>query len=214
MQLKNDLKITNPIKCGLSGCVKPRITGIKLAGLLQRCLVLLVCSSRVARSIAPPAMVLQQQESGGSGGRPWSYRSSIFQPWQCQQMDLWCKKHMGWVPRHLRGMQLAQQGDEKIRLQISEEQKLEILDPKSYLPSLPHSPLDLMLINSAAHAQLDPDPEEIDRNCQVLHPLKIRSCVYVTYRGFRSQLSGTLCKSWYLSVLYRLLAIIGPDELP
>lgn len=77
-------------------------------------------------------------------------------------------------------------------LQISEEQKVEILDPKPYLPSLPHSPLYLVLINSAADAQLDPDPEEINGNCQVLHPLKIRSCIYGTKRGFQSQLSGTL----------------------
>ena len=78
---------------------------------------------------------------------------------------------------------------------------MEILDPKSYLPSLSHSPLYIMLINSAAHAQLDPNLEEINRNCQVLHPLKIRSCIYVTKRGFQSQLSGTLFESWYCGIL-------------
>lgn len=89
---------------------------------------------------------------------------------------------------------------------------MEILDPNSYLLSLPRSPLYIMLINSAAHAWLDPYPEEINRNCQVLCPLKIRSCIYVTERGFWRQLSGTLFKSCYWGILCRVLAILRPGE--
>ena len=88
---------------------------------------------------------------------------------------------------------------------------MEVLDPTSSLPSPSRSPLYLTLIDSAARAQLDPDPEEMGRNCPLLHPLKIRPRVYVTDCGLRSQPAGTLAKSWCSSTLCRVLAVTRPD---
>lgn len=56
------------------------------------------------------------------------------------------------------------------------------------------------------------NPEEINRDCQVLHPLKIRSCIYVTKCGFESQHAGTASESWCPSILHQALAVARPEE--
>lgn len=110
VQAKNDLKITNPMKCGLSGYVKPRIIEIKLSGWLQSGLVpsMLLIHSSPGMLWASRFQRLQSSSSCRQFAR-WVllHLSSIFQSQQGQQTDLWCKKQRAraQLPR---GVQLAQ----------------------------------------------------------------------------------------------------------